>query len=653
MRRWPNEPKTAWSTIAVASSVPRPGRRCTTGCWCGTARSCPAPSESIRCSPSRRWPNGASVALAAEKGWALEETDGRPPAAAGKAPPRPPDRPGLRFTERMAGYWSPTEAAAVADYESAATVGEASGSTLAFVLTLSTDDLRAEIADLGRPMSAVGTVHAPALGAEPLTVENGRFQLMVADDELRPDVGHMWYRLPLIAPDGRRFDFTGFKTVAPGTVDDVWAATTTLYVTLRRDGPDGDVMGRGILRITPEDFAKQLRTISVTGPVGALERLRLEGRFGRAFAGRLYDEYGSVVHPPTRFNRHAAPRRRRHLDLPPRQEMEYRTADGVALRLAHYAGGSRGPVLLAHGMGANPLTFLLDTIQPNLAEYLVGHGFDVWVQEWRGSTLLPTARTQFNADEVARHDHAAVQAAIRERTGRSDVHVVSHCVGSITWMMAALAGTASPTSLLCSSVAMHPVGPTMTRIKAGLQLAGVMKDVGIGMLTTDSFTDESMGARLVDVALHAYPIPKAERCGHAVCRRLAFIYGVAVHHPNMNDLTHTTMHELFGPTDMTMMAHLSRMADAERVVSVGGADDYFPHVERLRLPITFLSGSHNLVWLPESTERTYALLCSELGPELFRRVVCDGYGHQDVLIGANSPRDTFPAVLDHLDRVNA
>ena len=66
------------------------------------------------------------------------------------------------------------------------------------------------------------------------------------------------------------------------------------------------------------------------------------------------------------------------------------------------------------------------------------------------------------------------------------------------------------------------------------------------MLTTDAFTGESKGASAVDQALRAYPIPKAERCDQAVCRRLAFIYGVAVHHENMNELTHTTMHELFG-----------------------------------------------------------------------------------------------------------
>jgi len=286
-------------------------------------------------------------------------------------------------------------------------------------------------------------------------------------------------------------------------------------------------------------------------------------------------------------------------------------------------------------------------------EYLVANGFDVWLQEWRGSTLLPAARNQFTADDVARRDHLAVGAAIREHSGRSDIHVVSHCVGSITWMMATLAGTASPTSLVCSSVGMHPVGPTMTKIKAGLHLADLMKNVGVGMLTTDSFTDESKGARLVDLALHAYPIPRTERCDQAVCRRLAFIYGVAIRHANVNERTHTTMHELFGPTDMTMMAHLSRMALVKKTVSSDGSDDYAPHLERLRRPITFMSGSHNSVWVPESTDRTHSLLVTELGPDLFRRVVFPDYGHQDVLIGAQAPHDTFPKVLEHLDWVNA
>ena len=83
------------------------------------------------------------------------------------------------------------------------------------------------------------------------------------------------------------------------------------------------------------------------------------------------------------------------------------------------------------------------------------------------------------------------------------------------------------------------------------------------------------------------------------------------------------------------------------------ADTYLPHVERLRRPVTLLSGRHNMGWTPASTERTHSYLTCNLGEDLFRRVVFDGDGHQDVFIGADAVRDTFPAVLDHLERVNA
>ena len=597
----------------------------------------------------------AAALLAAEQGWAVDETPIRPVAQT-TAPAPQLTRPGLRFTERMVGYWSPTDepdSGDLSQYLEAAAAGETAGSTLAFELTLSTDDLRAEIADLARPMDAFGTVELPGLSGDPLTVEGGHFQLLVRDDRVDTGVSHMWYRLPLAASDGRRYHFAGFKVVGPGDVDDAWPATTTLYVTIRHDGPSGPVLGRGVLRIRPEDFAKQLRTMTVTGPVGWRERLELEARFGRAFAGKLYEDYGSVIHRSMPFDRHAPPRRRRVLDLPVAAVSTYKTDDGISLRLTHYQGGSRGPVLLSHGMGANPLTFNLDTIEPNLVEYLVAHGFDVWLQEWRGSTLLPSANSQFTADQVAHQDHRAARGAIRELSGSDELHVIAHCVGSITWVMAILAGTAAPTSIVCSSVGVHPVGPTITRIKVGLHLGELMKAGGVRVLTTDSFSDESRGQRLLDQALRFYPIPKDERCDQAVCHRLAFIYGVAVHRPNVNELTHVTMHELFGPTNLTMMDHLSLMARKERLVSAKGKDDYLSHLERLSMPVTLLSGSVNRVWTAESTLRTYELVTRELGGDTCRRVVFDDYGHQDVLIGAEAPHDTFPSILAHLDRVNA
>ena len=594
--------------------------------------------------------------IAADRGWTVDDAV---PAAPLGGPTAVPDRPGLRFSERMSGWFGLGDGGVaeptlmdVDAYHEAAAAGEAAGSRLTFVLTLATDDAHAVIKHIDAPMTATGTVAAPALSPEPLTVRGGRFNLFVRD-ATDSAVQHMWYRLPLEAVDGTRYSFVGFKTIQPSAAINVWADTTTLYVTVRRDDEQGPVVGRGVLRIAPADFAAQLGTMSTTGPVGQVERLRILAQFGERFAGALVHDYGHVIERPSQLRRHAPPRQHRPLRVPPPSVHAYSSLDGLNLRLTRYAGGSRGPVVISHGQGANPLTFTTDTIDTNCVEYLVAHDFDVWVQEWRGSTLLPTSRAQSDADEVARYDHPAAEHYVRTATGRHDLHWVSHCVGSLTTTMATLAGTMTPASLLLSSVAMHPIGPTMTRLKAGFDAPGLLRRIGVHSMTTDAYDEESPGARALDQLLRLYPIPEGERCDQAVCRRLAFIYGNAIHHSAVDESTHVALHELFGITNIRMMQHLGRCARAERIVAATGADVYMRRLEWLQMPITFLHGVHNLVWVPAATARSYDLLVREFGPANYRRVVLPEHGHQDTFVGHRSVDDVFPEVLAHLERAGA
>ena len=609
----------------------------------------------------------AVALMAADRGWTIDYSlpppgpgdRGPSPVDDGTPPPLPPTKPGLRFSEKMSGGFSlgdggvdDTGLTDLDTYRDAARRGEAAGSRLTFVLTLSTDDAREVIAHIDAPMVANGTVDASALSPEPLTVRGGRFNLFVADDP-DPEIRHMWYRLPLEAADGTTYSFVGFKVIQPGNTTDAWGDTTTLYVTVRRGDDHGPVVGRGVLRIEPEDFAKQLGTMTITGPVGELERVELLAQFGEHFAGLLVHEYGHVVQRTSLLKRHTPPRKHRPLRVPPPSVHTYRSRDGLNLRLTRYQGGPRGPVVISHGHGANPLTFTTDTIETNCLEYLVEHNFDVWVQEWRGSTLLPTSRGSFNADQVAHCDHPAAEQHIRATTGRHDLHWVTHCVGSMTVTMSTLAGAITPASLLVSTVATDPIGPPIMKLKADLNAAGWLRRLGVRYLTTDAYDDESVGAKAFDQLLRLYPIPKSERCDQAVCRRLAFIYGCAVHHPAVDQRSHLLLHELFGTTNMEMMQHLASCAKKEKLIDARGQDVYMPRLEWLQLPMTFLHGQHGLVWVPESTKRSYARLIREFDPNLYRRVVLEHHGHQDTFMGARAVEDTFPAVLAHLDRAGA
>jgi cholesterol oxidase len=590
--------------------------------------------------------------LCAERDWASQP---RKVVPVHRPPPASQEHPGLRLTERMSGWWaeeSSPDRGSVAPFLAAESRSEhTTHGRLEFVLTLISEDVELLLSDLDTSFDAVGTVTAPRLSTEPLTVEGGHFQLLVGDDP-DPAVRHMRYHLPLLAVSGERYFLEGFKTVAPGALGELWGATSTLYVTLRGSDSAGPVIGRGVLRIRPEDFVRQLRTIETTGPIGMEQRLAIEAELAFKFAGPLAHDYGSVIHRTTSFNPTAPARRQRALRVPPPQIHEYRTSDGLTLRLTRYQGGASDPVLLSHGMG-NPLTWSLDTVDVTMVEFLVAHGYDVWLQEWRSSTLLPTSRTQFNGDQVAQYDHPSAAAAIAGLSGRSDLHVVAHCVGSITWLMATLAGNVEPSSLFCSAVGAHPIAPTLTRLKVGMHLGEMLHRLGIQLLTTSSTTNEWFLQRLFDRELRLYPIPAEEECDQAVCRRVAFIYGNGVRHVNLNPATHEALHELFGPTNLTMMDHLSAMARAKRIRSATGAFDYLDHLERLQLPISFASGAHNLVWLPDSTERTYKLLDGQFGGKHYHRYVYPNYGHQDVFNGALAYKDTFPSVVEHLRRAGA
>src|SRR4051812_19710670 len=93
------------------------------------------------------------------------------------------------------------------------------------------------------------------------------------------------------------------------------------------------------------------------------------------------------------FNPTAPPRVKRPLRLGPLRVSVFTTTDGVPLRLLRYHGGQKGPVILAHAFGTSSLLYLIDTIETNLTEYLVAHGYDVWVLDYRASAALPASST--------------------------------------------------------------------------------------------------------------------------------------------------------------------------------------------------------------------------------------------------------------------
>lgn len=566
--------------------------------------------------------------LAEERGWHIDYRLDAVTAA------MPAARLGLSFTEKMAG-----------------TLTMAAGAgPMSFTLTVASDDLDAMLHDEAHVAAIYGTVTCPGLSPQPLSVADGRFNLFVKDPA-RVDTRLMVYRMVMRSAEGGEYYFHGVKTITDSPAIDAWAQTTTLAVTVCAGGDEGGArLGSGTLHIAPLDFITQMRTVEVTNAADAAARLKGIAEFGKFFAGVMWESYGGVFARRTVFDPDAPPRLRRTLRVGPPEVYPVQTADNVTLRLTRYKGGDKGPLVLLHGAGVSSGIFSTDLVDTNLLEYLYAHGYDCWLSDFRVSTDLPTAGEPSNADQVARFDHPATVARVRQLTGRPTVQVLAHCYGATTFTMSLLHGIDGVRSVALSQVSTHLKVPAAGEIKAGLHLPDVVAALGVTDMTAYRDSHADWKQRLFDDALRFYPIRHGEDCRSAVCHRISFMYALLYDHKNLSPRLHDNLHELFGVCSVETFAHLARMALAGHVVTADGAEDYLPHLDRMKLPIAFIHGGDNRCFLPESTKITYDLLCEANGADLYTRHVVDGYGHIDCIFGRDAAADVYPHFLAHLEK---
>jgi cholesterol oxidase len=616
-----------------------------------------------------------SVALLADdRRWTVRTGPTPAPAAAGTgAGSQPAGRPGIRFTERMAGWAGPAAGAGPTPGEAARGVpvaaalagaerGKADGSRIEFVLTIDVDDLPAMLADPATPGRLSGTVIAPVLSPRRLRVVDGSFCL-AQEDPTHVETWHMRYSMRLVADDGRRFTFDGTKILQDRAGLDTWGDTTTLYVTLREEA--GELRAAGVMHISPGDFARQLSTMRITGVDGRLDRARWLARFGKRFARSLWSVYGSLDDVARFPARPAAPvplggagRRRLRLPAPEPRWCDgsgrwHETADvgrDAWLRLTRYEGGRRGPVLLAAGFGMSATSFLIDTVRTNLAEHLVEGGYDVWLFDYRASIDLPSSESEFTLDDIATRDWPAAVAEVRRVTGAGSVQVVGHCVGSASLLMALGAGLSDVRSAVCMQFPAHPAPPYLTLAKSTFKVDRAL--AWAGLRKVQPLTGLNVPNTALDLALRALPMPRAERCGKALCRWLNAIYGCTHAHDQIDDATHEHLDDLFGVGSMSGLHHLSLMMQRRLLVDAHGREAYTRHPERLRLPILLVQGERNYIFHPEGSVRTLRWLQTANEPSLYERLVLPGYAHLDALIGRDAADDVFPHLSRHLDRFN-
>ena len=101
-----------------------------------------------------------------------------------------------------------------------------------------------------------------------------------------------------------------------------------------------------------------------------------------------------------------------------------------------------------------------------------------------------------------------------------------------------------------------------------------------------------------------------------VARRIYFIYGDVFDYENIDDDTmRSSVPSFFGNGNITFFEHISLMIRAGEARNAQGEDSYVSNLDAYKLPINFMTGEHNRMFVPAGLQRTYDTLRRGNGPE--------------------------------------
>jgi cholesterol oxidase len=194
-------------------------------------------------------------------------------------------RTSLSFTEEMKGFYVTGESnpggAELAEHRE----------RFAFRLTITAEDVDRFLTETEHTAKTEGWIDAAACGGR-RQIARGWFNLFAPAGA--PDRRLMKYRLYFTDGADQPRTLSGWKNVHHGPPTHIWPDTSTLFFrVLAGHVPEGEderarIIGAGTLHIELTDFARQLTTFRTSGP----HRISALARFGKFFAGELWDVYG-------------------------------------------------------------------------------------------------------------------------------------------------------------------------------------------------------------------------------------------------------------------------------------------------------------------------------------------------------------------------
>jgi cholesterol oxidase len=458
----------------------------------------------------------------------------------------------------------------------------------------------------------------------------------------------------------------------------LWRDTTTLVLTIFQGRVHSDeeheatTLATGVIRIGVFGLIRQLFTFASDAPT-FLARCSAIFRFNKFFLLTLWDLFSAerqevsdrqlkrganaigYQRPIARYTLEGV----KNCDI---STHPLTTDDDLGLNILRFRRKPcRDVVVLLHGLTTSTDMFIMPEHR-NLVSYLLDNGYtDVWSFDWRGSMrysydLFPT---DFTMDDIAQNDMPTAFSHIRNVVGPdARIHVICHCVGSLTFMMALYAQKVTGiASVISNSVSLTPSVPLWSRIKLTAAPWIFSRSPALNprwAYYPGLFTYGKILAKLISLWHRLLG-----DCPVSACHMVSFMWGsghpATWLHENISDVTHERTGDLFGAVNFAYYRHIRKMVSRGRAVKMypndrrykSLPDEYLKNASAIDTPVFFVTGDTNHEFL-DSNVRTFHLL-NKLKPGNRNQVrIFKGYSHQDVFMGDRVADEIFPTFLEWL-----
>ncbi len=297
----------------------------------------------------------------------------------------------------------------------------------------------------------------------------------------------------------------------------------------------------------------------------------------------------------------------------------------------------RHPVLLVHGLGTNRYDVDFPDPRLSLAKFLHSRGFDTWFVELRGtgrsyksnllSRYLSHLRTNWTFDDYAFKDLPAVVAHIQKVTGKTKLHWVGHSLGG-TLVYAAIEALGNN---VCASA-----------VTLGAAMSATSK---IGLIRflekIDPFIKPMPYLPMKHMALAGAPIarwlaPMEDNFFYASDNidLKTIEIGLQMAVENVSTALFLQLHDWYTNNHFRSRDH---------------SFSYRDHLKKIEAPFLICAGSvDGLTGYPDvhfpfrqirSKKKRFRVFSRETGCRT-------EYGHMDLMLGKNAPREVFPEIAN-------